>query len=587
MKEGCCHTGVYVLAIGIITSGFISLNASAAKSGDIRLAGSSNPNQGRVEIYFGDQWGTVCDDNWDKNDAFVVCLSLGYAGAKNAYVGAAFGKGSGPILLDDVNCQGNESSLANCKHRGWGVHDCQHSEDAGVECLEPKSGIPSTLQMYEFDRSSDFSSHLNKLYDSKLGCDFYFLINAPKNSSSLTICTHKLILSMNSELKFLKENDANNYSMTVEEECLPYIDDFIRYLYSRHIKITLLSAQCIHKMASSYGAKELQEYCGQLFSHLLPQDPTFKSQVAFYNYALETGDALLEELCLQFLAWNLEAFTKSLAWFDLNIKQLRVLLERSDLVIPSEIFLLKALEAWTLKRKISDPKNVSELLDCIRFAMMPPDVLFEAQLNLTLYETHEDKFHSKYVQALIFHTVPFQKLKQHTDLSKEAYTPRLYTDTWGYLYNSSYQPSTIVLRATGHHDYLRYGSYSRYQHQTVTSNPSITFTTPKHSSSLYKSETMSWSVSYYSSSESCRNLGSSCSYDTYPVLLLSPQSYTGSDIQYENKALMVCNGFYVSDVQDFKNNVAVVPQNGSQSVFPCSSKYSVYRYIVRPVYFRK
>ena len=48
---------------------------------------------------------------------------------------AEFGQGSDPILLDRVACTGTESHLANCSHRGIGVHFCSHFEDAGVRCI--------------------------------------------------------------------------------------------------------------------------------------------------------------------------------------------------------------------------------------------------------------------------------------------------------------------------------------------------------------------------------------------------------------------------------------------------------------------
>lgn len=55
---------------------------------DIRLAGSTEPASGRVEILVGDQWGTICDVFWGLADGEVVCRDLGYVGAVQATGGA-------------------------------------------------------------------------------------------------------------------------------------------------------------------------------------------------------------------------------------------------------------------------------------------------------------------------------------------------------------------------------------------------------------------------------------------------------------------------------------------------------------------
>ena len=103
---------------------------------EVRLVGGSSANEGRVEIRLGNgQWGTVCDDSFDINDANVVCRQLGYEIAASYEGSAYFGQGNGSIWLDDVECDGDEETLLDCSSDGWSQHNCGHYEDVGVVCL--------------------------------------------------------------------------------------------------------------------------------------------------------------------------------------------------------------------------------------------------------------------------------------------------------------------------------------------------------------------------------------------------------------------------------------------------------------------
>jgi deleted-in-malignant-brain-tumors protein 1 len=117
----------------------VSISCAGA-SYDVRLVGSTNAYEGRVEILYKGEWGTVCDDLFDANDARVVCNGLGY-GFQGYALGNEFGPGTGKIWLDEVDCAGTEPNIGSCAHNPWGVHNCLHSEDVSVSCTPPDVAV--------------------------------------------------------------------------------------------------------------------------------------------------------------------------------------------------------------------------------------------------------------------------------------------------------------------------------------------------------------------------------------------------------------------------------------------------------------
>ncbi|XP_052086520.1 deleted in malignant brain tumors 1 protein-like [Mytilus californianus] len=149
----------------------------------VRLVGGPIPSQGRLEVYNGDTWGSVCDNSFDQKDAIVVCRTLGfltrladgstlsrgrveikYRGEWGTICDDSFGDEeatvvcrmlgyhntlSGPIWMDDVQCSGKESDIGSCSNRGFGRHNCGHTEDVGVDCERDEHQETTTANVDE------------------------------------------------------------------------------------------------------------------------------------------------------------------------------------------------------------------------------------------------------------------------------------------------------------------------------------------------------------------------------------------------------------------------------------------------------
>lgn len=159
----------------VICSVLLVLSLShAMQNGDVRLVNGPSSNKGRVEVYYDGIWGTICDDSWNRRDGDVVCRQMGFEGAELIQYRAHFGEGTGPIWIDQIHCERSANSLLECRHNGWGIHDCRHREDAGVECKrkapEKPKQLPIRLSCPESSSCDSCKACADKAYPHPRDC---------------------------------------------------------------------------------------------------------------------------------------------------------------------------------------------------------------------------------------------------------------------------------------------------------------------------------------------------------------------------------------------------------------------------------
>ncbi|XP_019637351.1 PREDICTED: scavenger receptor cysteine-rich type 1 protein M130-like [Branchiostoma belcheri] len=117
----------------------ISIYAALALSNEVRLVGGLESSEGRLEVRVINtvNWGTVCSQGFDMNDLWVACRMLELGPPIN-FTGDTtyFGQGTGEIEMANLECSGHEHSLFSCPYESAGNHNCTHSSDVGVQCVE-------------------------------------------------------------------------------------------------------------------------------------------------------------------------------------------------------------------------------------------------------------------------------------------------------------------------------------------------------------------------------------------------------------------------------------------------------------------
>ena len=127
----------------------------------VRLTDGDGSNHGRLEVRYEGVWREVCDDTYvtaqQQAMADIVCGQLGYTGSGHQWI-ERFGGGGGSPVMDDVQCTGSETSLAQCPFAGWEREDCSGVEAVGIRCMPGEGdirlvdgphGMEGRLQIYQ------------------------------------------------------------------------------------------------------------------------------------------------------------------------------------------------------------------------------------------------------------------------------------------------------------------------------------------------------------------------------------------------------------------------------------------------------
>lgn len=360
-----------------------------------------------------------------------------------------------------------------------------------------------------------------------------------------------------------------------------------RYLYTREVNVTTSSVRCIHWMASHFGAKQLMEDAGRLFSEVLPEDPSFKVQLSLYDYATETGDLLLQENCLRYMAWNYHNLTTSPAWTRLSVQLLESLLLRADLVAPDEYFVLRSVESWIAEQGNSTTlETQAKLLSHIRFPMIPAERLHGLESSSPLYSAHKGLYQEKMLKALQFNVLLFSKIQASPAFNKEDadYQSRIYTGgPWSTVLDPGKGQQAVYLSPPS-----RRNSYGRYIQPNPLAYSSYTLAasleTPVHNSLIFQNDRVQWRANILQKQHDCSNEGLLC--ESLPMARLKThRSVSQHKVSFRNRLLLMCRGSYVAQVQDFKNEVSHVKVNGTYVVsYPCPGDQYTFQFVVRPQY---
>ncbi|KAK2146021.1 hypothetical protein LSH36_639g01044 [Paralvinella palmiformis] len=297
-------------------------------------------------------------------------------------------------------------------------------EDNWSDVASP--GLSETI-----DNGCKFTARLAMLYNNAKFSDVTLIVGGKK------FYAHKLLLANASDVfeqmltsEHWPDSGQSQLVLQEQEDCIPVFCDFLKYIYSGQVALSMESVLGLLVLADKYNIPDLKDCCSAFMGQHLVTPPDQNKAITWYQYAIACNSSNLQEACYQYIVLNMDIIIQSPDWIYLDQHNLISLLQRSDLVVESEYVLLQAVVCWLSEdnRLKYLNENLSVILPHIRFPMILPEHLSEFE-DSDFEKSNHDQFSPYLLSAYRYHALSIRSKKQHfSSVPEMQFMYRNYTD---------------------------------------------------------------------------------------------------------------------------------------------------------------
>uniref|UniRef100_UPI003AAE4CA7 scavenger receptor cysteine-rich type 1 protein M130-like n=1 Tax=Centroberyx gerrardi TaxID=166262 RepID=UPI003AAE4CA7 len=273
IRSSCLQSGStlreFVSTWSVSSSSSLQITCSES----VRLVNGTSLCSGRLEVKSNQSWSSVCEADFDQQDAEVVCRELG-CGAPSVLQGALYGEVEAPMWTKEFQCEGNESVLLDCGSSGSARNTCSPGKAVGLTCsaddvrlVGGASRCAGGLEMKQHgdwrpvgDLFSDWDLKTAAVVCRQLDCGSAVSTGRREDSSSRSWRIRSSCLQSGSTLRECVETWSGSSSSSLELICSGSLTDItIRLVVVLLAVVLLVTALCFYCKATRGQKPEREE----------------------------------------------------------------------------------------------------------------------------------------------------------------------------------------------------------------------------------------------------------------------------------------------------------------------------------------